>query len=116
MLKRVLEAADIAREKGIEVEVVDLMTLAPLDKEAIFNSVKKTGKVLLVNDAHKTSGFIGEVAAMIAESEAFDFLDNRILRLAADDIPTPYNHALEDAMLPSVDRIVKYIEKLYNNR
>lgn len=116
MLKRVLEASDKAKEQGIEVEVVDLMTLAPLDKEAILNSVKKTGKVLLVNDAHKTSGFIGEVAAIIAESDAFDYLDNRILRLAADDIPTPYNHALEDAMLPSVERILKYIIRLYENR
>lgn len=116
MLKRVLAAADTARANGIDVEVVDLRTLVPLDKEAILKSVRKTGKVLLVNDAHKTSGFIGEVAAMIAESDAFDYLDNRILRLAADDIPVPYNHALEEAMLPSEERILKYIERLANNR
>lgn len=116
MLKRVIQAASLAEEQGIDVEVVDLMTLAPLDKDTVLNSVRKTGKVLLVNDAHKTGGFIGEVAAMIAESDAFDYLDNRIMRLAADDIPTPYNHALEENMLPSVDRIFKYIEKLHNNR
>ena len=116
MLERVLKAADMALEKGIEVEVVDLMTLMPLDKEAIINSVKKTGRVLLVNDAHKTGGFLGEIAATITESDAFDYLDSRILRLAAEDIPTPYNHSLEVAMLPDVNRILKYIERLYDKR
>lgn len=116
MLRRVLEAADAAKEKGIEVEVVDLRTLMPLDKETILESVKKTGRVLLVNDAHKTGGFIGEISAMIAESDAFDYLDGRILRLAADDIPVPYNHALEDAMLPKPERILKYIERLVEKR
>ena len=116
MLERVLKAADMALEKGIEVEVVDLMTLMPLDKEAIINSVKKTGRVLLVNDAHKTGGFLGEIAAVITESDAFDYLDNRILRLAAEDIPTPYNHSLEVAMLPDANRILEYIERLYTKR
>ena len=116
MLERVLKAADKAAEKGIEVEVVDLMTLIPLDKEAIINSVKKTGRVLLVNDAHKTGGFLGEIAAVITESDAFDYLDSRILRLAAEDIPTPYNRALEMGMLPDEDRILSYIERLYSKR
>ncbi len=116
MLRRVLEAADMAREKGIEVEVVDLMTLSPLDKDAIMTSVKKTGRVLLVNDAHKTGGFIGEISAMIAESDAFDYLDGRILRLAADDVPVPYNYTLEDSLLPKPERILKYIERLVENR
>lgn len=117
MLERVLQAADQVREAdGVSVEVVDLRTLIPLDKEAILNSVKKTGRVLLVNDAHKTGGFIGEIAAMIAESDAFDYLDGRILRLAAEDVPVPYNAKLEAAMLPSVERIKKYILKLVNKR
>ena len=117
MLERVLQAADEVREaEGVSVEVVDLRTLMPLDKEAILNSVKKTGRVLLVNDAHKTGGFIGEIAALIAESEAFDFLDGRILRLAAEDVPVPYNAKLEAAMLPNVERIKKYILKLVNKR
>ena len=92
------------------------MTLMPLDKAAIINSVKKTGRVLLVNDAHKTGGFLGEIAAVITESDAFDYLDNRILRLAAEDIPTPYNRALEMGMLPDEDRILSYIERLYTKR
>ena len=117
MLERVVKAANEVEEaEGVSVEVVDLRTLAPLDKEAILESVKKTGKVLLVNDAHKTGGFIGEVAAMIAESDAFDYLDGRILRLAGEDVPIPYNQTLESAMIPSVDRIKKYILRLVNNR
>ncbi|MBF6597038.1 MAG: alpha-ketoacid dehydrogenase subunit beta [Fermentimonas sp.] len=117
MLERVMQAAqEVYDAEGVEVEVVDLRTLAPLDKDAVIQSVKKTGKVLLVNDAHKTSGFIGEVAAMIAESEAFDYLDSRILRLAGEDVPIPYNQTLEKAMIPSVERIRKYILRLVNNR
>lgn len=117
MLERVLQAADEVREaEGVSVEVVDLRTLMPLDKDAVLNSVKKTGRVLLVNDAHKTGGFIGEISAMIAESDAFDFLDGRILRLAGEDVPVPYNAKLEAAMLPNVERIKKYILKLANKR
>ena len=117
MLERVLQAADEVKEaEGVSVEVVDLRTLSPLDKDAVINSVKKTGKVLLVNDAHKTGGFIGEVAAMIAESDAFDYLDGRILRLAGEDVPIPYNQTLETAMIPSVDRIKKQILRLVNKR
>lgn len=117
MLERVMQAANEVKEaEGVDVEVVDLRTLSPLDKDTVLESVKKTGKVLLVNDAHKTGGFIGEVAAMIAESDAFDYLDGRILRLAGEDVPIPYNQTLEAAMIPSVERIKKYILKLVNNR
>lgn len=117
MLERVMQAAkEVEEAEGVSVEVVDLRSLKPLDKEAVLESVKKTGKVLLVNDAHKTGGFIGEVAATIAESDAFDYLDGRILRLAGEDVPIPYNQTLEAAMIPSVERIKKYILKLVNNR
>ncbi|MBK5195095.1 MAG: alpha-ketoacid dehydrogenase subunit beta [Proteiniphilum sp.] len=117
MLERVMQAAkEVEEAEGVDVEVVDLRTLSPLDKDTVLESVKKTGKVLLVNDAHKTGGFIGEVAAMIAESDAFDYLDGRILRLAGEDVPIPYNQTLEAAMIPSVERIKKYILKLVNNR
>jgi len=117
MLERVMKAAkEVEESDGVNVEVVDLRTLSPLDKDTVLDSVKKTGKVLLVNDAHKTGGFIGEVAAMIAESDAFDYLDGRILRLAGEDVPVPYNQTLEAAMIPSVERIKKYMLKLVNNR
>ena len=71
MLRRVVQAAEELAEEGISVEIVDPRTLVPLDKDIIINSVKKTGKVVLVNDAHKTSGYIGEISAIISESEAF---------------------------------------------
>lgn len=117
MLERVLQAAnEVAESDGVSVEVVDLRTLIPLDKEAILESVKKTGRVLLVNDAYKTNGFIGEISAIISESDAFDYLDAPILRLAGEDVPIPYNHALETAMIPSVERIKKNILNLVNKR
>ena len=116
MLERVMKAAEIAESEGISVEVVDPRTLIPLDKEIILNSVKKTGRVILVNDAHKTSGFIGEISAIISESDTFDYLDNPIVRLAGEDVPIPYNHALETAMVPSVEKIVEAIRKVKNKQ
>ena len=116
MLERVLKAAEIVAAKGINIEVVDPRTLIPLDKEIILNSVKKTGRVLLVNDAHKRGGFIGEIATIITESDAFDYLDHPIVRLAGEDVPMPYNHTLETAMVPSVEKIVAAIEKIMNKQ
>lgn len=116
MLERVLRASDELKEQGISVEVVDPRTLVPLDKQLIIDSVKKTGRVLLVNDAYKTGGFIGEIAAMIAESDAFDYLDSPIVRLAGEDVPVPYAKVLEDAMIPSVELIKETIVKMYNKQ
>ena len=101
-------------EQGINVEVVDPRTLIPLDKELIFESVKKTGKLMLVNDAYKTGGFIGEIAAMVTESEAFDYLDHPIVRLASEDVPVPYARVLEQAVLPDVEKIKAAIIKMAN--
>ncbi len=112
MLPRVLEAAKKAAEKGIDVEVVDPRTLVPLDKEMIVESVKKTGKLLLVNEAVKTGGYIGEIAAMVAESEAFDYLDSPIVRLAGLDVPVPYNPELEAAIVPSEEKILDTLIKM----
>lgn len=114
MLRRVLQVAEELAETGVSVEVVDPRTLVPLDKEIIINSVKKTGKVVLVNDAHKTSGFIGEISAIIAESEAFDYLDAPIRRCAGEDVPMPYAANLENAMIPTVDSIKEAILKTVN--
>ena len=116
MLERVMKAAEIVESEGISVEVVDPRTLIPLDKEIILNSVKKTGRVILVNDAHKTSGVIGEISAIISESDTFDYLDHPIVRLAGEDVPIPYNHALETAMVPSVEKIVEAIRKVKNKQ
>ncbi|WP_068268493.1 alpha-ketoacid dehydrogenase subunit beta [Caviibacter abscessus] len=116
MLERVLQAAEEVSKDGISVEVVDLRTLVPLDKEAVIDSVKKTGKLLLVNDAYKTNGFIGEVSAMVSESDAFDYLDAPILRLAGEDVPVPYARNLETAMIPSVEVIKNTIHKMINKK
>ncbi|HEK9646767.1 TPA: alpha-ketoacid dehydrogenase subunit beta, partial [Streptococcus equi subsp. equi] len=114
MLERVLQAAEELAADGINVEVVDPRTLIPLDKELIINSVKKTGKLMLVNDAYKTGGFIGEIAAMVTESEAFDYLDHPIVRLASEDVPVPYARVLEQAILPDVAKIKAAIVKMVN--
>lgn len=114
MLERVLKAAEEVAVDGINVEVVDPRTLIPLDKELIIDSVKKTGKLMLVNDAYKTGGFIGEIATMVTESEAFDYLDHPIVRLASEDVPVPYARVLEQAMLPDVEKIKTAIYKMVN--
>lgn len=115
MLERVLQAAEEVAEEGINVEVLDPRTLVPLDKELIIESVKKTGKVMLVNDAYKTGGYIGEIATMITESEAFDYLDHPIVRLASEDVPVPYARVLEQAILPDVEKIKAAIVKMAKN-
>ncbi len=91
MVVRALEAATTLSQEGIEVEVLDPRTLKPLDAKPIVDSVIKTGRLLIVHEACKTGGFGGEIAAVIAESEAFDYLDAPIRRLAGLDIPVPYN-------------------------
>ncbi len=116
MLERVLQAAEEVAKDGISVEVVDPRTLVPLDKQIIIDSVKKTGKLMLVNDAYKTGGFIGEIAAMVTESDAFDYLDAPIVRLAGEDVPVPYARVLETAMIPSVEDIKKKIYDMKNKK
>ncbi|MFO7632085.1 MAG: alpha-ketoacid dehydrogenase subunit beta [Caldilinea sp.] len=114
MVVRALEAAAKLAEEGIEVEVLDPRTLKPLDAEPIVRSVCKTGRVLIVHEACKTGGFGGELAAVIAESEAFDYLDAPIRRLAGLDIPVPYNRELERRMVPQVEDIVTAAQRLVN--
>ncbi len=107
MVRRSLEAAEQLAEEGIDVEVVDPRTLKPLDEETIVQSVMKTGKVLIVHESCKTGGYGGELAAVIAGSEAFDFLDAPIRRLAGRDMPIPYNRNLEYHTVPQVENIVE---------
>ncbi|HSV86333.1 MAG TPA: alpha-ketoacid dehydrogenase subunit beta [Levilinea sp.] len=106
MAPRALEAAEKLAAEGIEVEVVDPRCLKPLDTETIIRSVCKTGRVLITHEAPVTGGFGGELAAVIAGSEAFDYLDAPIRRLAGRDIPIPYNRTLERAAVPQVEDIV----------
>jgi pyruvate dehydrogenase E1 component beta subunit len=106
MVMRSLEAAELLAKEGIEVEVVDLRTLKPLDKETIIESVSKTERVLIVHEAPLTGGFGGELAAVVAESEAFDRLDAPVKRLGGKDTPIPYNRILEKASVPQMEDIV----------
>jgi pyruvate/2-oxoglutarate/acetoin dehydrogenase E1 component len=112
MVPRSLEAADTLSEEGIELEVVDPRTLNPLDEAPIFESVAKTGKLLIVHEAVGTGGFGGEIAARVASSEAFDYLDAPIRRLTGLDIPIPYNRNLEYHTVPQVENIVEEALKL----
>jgi 2-oxoisovalerate dehydrogenase E1 component len=112
LVQRSLEAArKVEARLGGSVEVIDLRTLNPLDKETILTSVRKTGKVLIVHEDTLTGGFGAEIAAIIA-SEAFDRLDAPITRVAAKDTPVPYAPILESAMLPQEADVAKAIEHL----
>ena len=112
MAQRSLQAAEELAKEGIDVEVVDPRTLRPLDTETIVNSIKKTGKVLIVHEAVKTGGFGGELAGVIAESEAFGYLEAPILRLAGEEVPIPYNRNLELASVPQVENIIEKAREL----
>lgn len=115
MVSRALQAADELAKEGIELEVVDPRTLKPLDDAPIIESVKKTGRALVVHEAVEMGGFGGEVVARIASSEAFDYLEAPIRRLAGLDIPIPYNRELERATVPQVENIIAEARKLANN-
>ncbi|MFL5778420.1 MAG: alpha-ketoacid dehydrogenase subunit beta [Chloroflexota bacterium] len=107
-----LEAADRVAEDGISVEVVDLRTLRPLDKETVLDSVRKTGKSLIVYEDNRFGGYGAEVAAIVAE-EAFDYLDGPVTRIAGPDVPgVPYNHVLEDWFMVDPEKIADGIRKL----
>ncbi len=106
-----LNAAKKLSEKGIEIEVIDLRTIVPLDKETILQSVRKTNRVLVLTEDSRTSGFAAEVCSIISE-EAFEFLDAPIRRITAQDAPVPYGPALEAAILPSEGQVVKTLEEL----
>ena len=106
-----VEAANALDREGASVEVVDLRSLAPLDKQAILESVKKTNRALVVHEANMTGGFGGEIAALIAQ-EAFDYLDAPVMRVASLDVPVPFSPPLERAVLPSLDRVTTTARKL----
>jgi pyruvate/2-oxoglutarate/acetoin dehydrogenase E1 component len=106
MVWTAIEAAEKLAEEGAEVEVVDLRTLAPLDRETVAESVRKTSKVLLVHEDTRTGGIAGELAASLTES-VFEYLDGPIVRVTAPDTPVPYSPTLEDAFLPNVEKVLE---------
>jgi 2-oxoisovalerate dehydrogenase E1 component beta subunit len=101
-----LEAAEALAREGIELEVVDLRCLVPLDEETILNSVMKTTRVILLHEDTQTGGFAGELTARITE-KAFDYLDAPPIRVTAPDCPVPYSPPLEEAFLPKVNDVVE---------
>jgi 2-oxoisovalerate dehydrogenase E1 component beta subunit len=111
MLHVALEAAGILAKEGIELEVVDLRTLLPLDCEAISQTVKKTNKVIILHEDTKTGGIAGEITAIINE-EAFDDLDGPIVRIASLDTPVPFSPPLEEYFLPKVADVVEKVRWL----
>jgi pyruvate/2-oxoglutarate/acetoin dehydrogenase E1 component len=106
-----LDAAEELEREGLDVEVIDLRTLAPLDKQAILDSVKKTSRAIVLHEASRTGGIGGEIAAMIGE-EAFEWLDAPVVRVASIDTPVPYSPPLEDYYLPQVKDVVDAARKV----
>ena len=108
----VYTAAEAAAKLGdVSVEIVDLRSVLPWDKEAVLESVRKTSKVLVLHEDTRTGGFGGEIAASIAE-EAFEDLDAPVKRLAAPDTPVPFSPALEKAYIPQVDDVAAALREL----
>jgi pyruvate/2-oxoglutarate/acetoin dehydrogenase E1 component len=111
MVHTAQEAADILAKDGLEVEIIDLRTLSPLDRGAITQTVKKTNKVVLLHEDTRTGGLAGEIAAIINE-EAFDDLDGPIVRITSLDTPVPFSPPLEHYFLPQVEDVVREVRKL----
>lgn len=111
MVHTCLEAAEQLAQEGIEVELIDLRTLLPLDRETILQSVRKTNKLLVVHEDTKTGGIAGEIAALVCEN-AFEELDGPILRVTALDTPVPYSPPLEERFLPNVNDVVRTAREL----
>jgi 2-oxoisovalerate dehydrogenase E1 component beta subunit len=111
MVYKALEAAEELAKEGVDVEVLDLRTILPVDEEAILATAKKTSKVIVLHEATLTGGPGGEVVARIAE-KAFEYLDGPIVRIAPPDTPVPYSPPLEEAFLPQTRDIVARARKL----
>jgi pyruvate/2-oxoglutarate/acetoin dehydrogenase E1 component len=111
MVPKALAVAERLQNDGISVEVIDPRTLAPLDKETIIKSVKKTGRLVIAEEGCLTGGFGAEVAAIVAK-EAFDYLDAPIERVAALDTPVPFAPALEQAAIPNEEKLEAAIRSM----
>jgi pyruvate dehydrogenase E1 component beta subunit len=116
MVSRALEAAEMLAGEGIDAEVIDLRSLRPLDRPTLIESVRRTGRLLVVHEGVQTLGIGAEISALIAESDAFDFLDAPIRRLGGRDTPLPYNPVLEKAAVPQLGDIVAALRALAEGR
>jgi 2-oxoisovalerate dehydrogenase E1 component beta subunit len=111
MVHVALEAAEMLSQEGIELEVVDLRTVSPLDREAIAETVRRTNKVIILHEHVRTGGIAGEISSIINE-EAFDSLDGPIVRLTALDSPVPFSPPQEEFFLPKPNDVVREARKL----
>jgi pyruvate dehydrogenase E1 component beta subunit len=111
MVSQSLEAAEQLERKGISAEVVDPRTLAPLDKETILTSVKKTGRLVIAEEGCRTGGVGAEIAALVAE-EALTYLDAPIKRVAALDLPIPFAPVLENYVIPNTEKIINAVTSI----
>jgi 2-oxoisovalerate dehydrogenase E1 component beta subunit len=111
MVHTALEAAEILGKEGIDLEILDLRTVSPLDREAIAQTVKKTNKVIILHEHSRTGGLAGEIAAIINE-EAFDDLDGPIVRIAGLDSAIPFSPPQEHHYLPKVEDVVREARRL----
>ena len=116
MVHKALAAAETLGPEGIDVEVIDLRTIRPMDRETVLASVRKTGRLICVYEGVKTLGVGAEISAMVAESDAFDFLDAPIVRLGGAECPIPYNPELEKAVVPQVPDILDAARNLAKGR
>jgi pyruvate/2-oxoglutarate/acetoin dehydrogenase E1 component len=111
MVLRALEAAEVVAEEGIDVEVIDLRSLKPLDIDTIVASVKKTGRLIVATEAYENTSFANEIMVQINDL-AFDWLDAPMIRVAAANVPIPRAEVLEDAAIPNVGRLVEACRKI----
>lgn len=116
MVHKALDAAQTLAAEGIDAEVIDLRTIRPMDRDTVLTSVRKTGRLVCVYEAVKTLGVGAEVSAMVAESDAFDYLDAPIIRLGGAECPIPYNPELEKAVVPQVPDILEAARNLAKGR
>jgi pyruvate dehydrogenase E1 component beta subunit len=111
-LYRALEAAETLAQEGIEAEVIDPRTLVPMDKELILGSVRKTGRLVIVEEDNLTGGWAGELAALAAD-EAFWWLDAPVKRVSAPDVPPPFAPIMEQFYVPSAQRVIEAVRSLF---
>ena len=111
MVHRALTAAEKLQEEGISLEVIDPRTLVPLDKQTVIDSVKKTGRLVIISEEPRTGGAAAEIAATVAE-EAFDFLDAPVKRVCAPDTPIPFSPVLEKFWVPDENNLIKAVKEI----